>query len=235
MNGKPRGSKPSEPEASNKQTTTPYGWTQSRWGWRRWEGETPLDLLQAYDLIYDSPAFGKLSAERGIDVRKQIEDQLFRNAAAYLIEFPFWYHIHNNAGMQVAEIVRTGMVLNEPSYAAFGHRWGKAVLEQYAFSRDAAFGESPGYFYVFLATQADNFEALKEAAAYFGGGTAPAMPRPRRRRRRSTFSIARKRRSRACGFPTARRCRSATIATMSSPIRPRDPACAARFARRRPT
>lgn len=170
VKGRPRGNRPSEPEASQKQTTTPYGWTQSRWGWGRWEGETPLELLHAYDLIYDSPAFAELSQARGRDVRKEIEDQLFRNAAAYLLDYPFWYHIHNNASYAVAEIVRTGMVLNEPKFADFGHRWGRSVLEQYAFSREGAFGESPGYFYVFLATQADNFVALKEAAAYFGGG-----------------------------------------------------------------
>jgi len=169
--GRPRGSRPSEPAASQESTSTPYGWTQSRWGWRRWEGETPLELLKVYDLIYDSPTFETLAAERGHDVRRRIEERLFRNAASYLLDFPFWYHVHNNAGKQVAEIVRTGMVLGEPSYAEFGRRWGRSVLEQYAFSRDAAFGESPGYFYVFLATQADNFAALKEAAAYFGKGS----------------------------------------------------------------
>jgi len=165
VNGKPRGAKPSEPAASEVQTSTPYGWTQSRWGWGRWASEVPEELLKAYDLVYHSAAFEQLSTERGRDVRKQIEDDLFRNAADFVVSYPFWYHIHNNAGSQVAAVVRTGMVVNEPRYLAHGQRWARSVLEQYAFSRDAAFGESPGYFYVFFETNGGNFHAVKEAAA----------------------------------------------------------------------
>ncbi|MGC3967639.1 MAG: heparinase II/III family protein [Pirellulales bacterium] len=169
VNGKPRGRKPSEPEASQRQTTTPYGWTQSRWGWGRWNGEMPLQLLHAYDLTYDAAAWSELSDELGKDARRHVEQGLFREAASYLMEYPFYYHIHNNAGTQIAELVRAGMVLDEPKFVDFGRRRGRSVLEQYAFSRDGAFGESPGYFYVFLATHADNYVALREAAEYFGG------------------------------------------------------------------
>lgn len=172
VKGRPRSAKPSEPDASTKATSTPYGWTQSRWGWGRWTNEVPMSLLRAYDLVYDSRAFAELSAARGRDVRKQIEDELFRNAADYVVQYPFYYHIHNNAGSQVAETVYTGMVLGEPRYTAHGERWARSVLEQYAFSRDGAFGESPGYFYVFFATNGGNFQAVKEAASL--AGTNPA-------------------------------------------------------------
>jgi hypothetical protein len=171
VNGRPRGKQPSEPEASERAMHTPYGWTQSRWGWGRWVSEIPMTLVRAYDLIYHSPTFEQLAAEQKRDVRKLIEDDLFRNAADYVALFPFYYHIHNNAGSQVAEAVRTGMVIGEPRFLALGQRWAASVLEQYAFARDGAFGESPGYFYVFLATNADNFQAVKEAAAL--GDTSP--------------------------------------------------------------
>lgn len=172
VNGRPRGSQPSEPAASTQATSTPFGWTQSRWGWGRWASEIPMTLLRAYDLVYSSPAFAELSAARGRDVRKEIEDDLFRDAAEFVLRYPFYYHIHNNAGSQVAEVVYTGMVLGEPRYVAHGERWAESVLEQYAFSRDGAFGESPGYFYVFFETNGGNFQAVKDAASLAGNDPA---------------------------------------------------------------
>lgn len=158
--GKRYAEKPTEPEASEKRTNIPYGWTQSRWGWARWGGELPSELLTAYDLVQSSDAFEKLSAERGGNVRQQILDDLFGNAVAFLQEYPFYYHLHNNASGQIADIIRAGRVLARPEWVHFGYRWSRDVLEQYAFSRDGAFAESPGYLYVFLASQEGNFTAL---------------------------------------------------------------------------
>ena len=152
--------KPSEPAASEKRTNTPYGWTQSRWGWSRWGNEFPDELLVAYDLLQSSDAFEKISAARGADVRRHILEDLFGNAIAFLQAFPFYYHLHNNASGQIADIIRAGRVLGRPDWVHYGYRWSRDVLEQYAFSRDGAFAESPGYLYVFLASQEANFTAL---------------------------------------------------------------------------
>jgi hypothetical protein len=152
--------KPSEPAASNERTNTPYGWTQSRWGWGRWGDEFPAELLVAYDLVQSSGEFQKLSAELRVDVRQRIADGLFGKAVAYLQEFPFFFHLNNNASGQIADIIRAGRVLGRPEWVHFGYRWSREVLEKYAFSRDGAFAESPGYLYVFLASQETNFTVL---------------------------------------------------------------------------
>lgn len=158
--GKPVGRKPNEPEASNQPTSLPYGWTQSRWGWGRWGGEFPGELLQVYDLVHGSPAFDELSLKLGVNVRQRILSDLFANAVAYLQEYPWYYQLNNNASSHIADIIRAGRALDQPEWVHFGYRWSHDVLEKYAFSRDAAFAESPGYFYVFLATQEGNFSAL---------------------------------------------------------------------------
>jgi hypothetical protein len=159
-NGRRYAETPQEPAASNERTNTPYGWTQSRWGWGRWGGEMPKELLRVYDLVRSSDAFRELSAELGVDIRRRITDDLFGNAVAFLQAFPFYYHINNNAGDHIAEVVRAGRVLERPEWVHFGYRWSREVLEKYAFSRDGAFAESPGYLYVFLASQEANFTAL---------------------------------------------------------------------------
>lgn len=152
--------RPSEPEASNQPTRLPYGWTQSRWGWGRWGNDFPSDLLRICDLVYRSEEFEKLSRELGHDVRRRITDDLFGNAIGYIQEFPFHYQLHNNASSHIGEVIRAGRVLGQPEWVHFGYRWSREVLEKYAFSRDGAFAESPGYLYVFLVTQEANFTAL---------------------------------------------------------------------------
>jgi len=152
--------RPQEPEASTQATKLPYGWTQSRWGWGRWGNDIPSDLLRICDLVYRSREFEKLSHELGHDVRRRITDDLFGNAVAFVQEFPFYYHLHNNASSHVGDMIRAGRVLGRPEWVRFGYRWSREVLEQYAFCRDGAFAESPGYLYVFLATQEENFNAL---------------------------------------------------------------------------
>ena len=152
--------KPLEPAASEERTNTPYGWTQSRWGWSRWGNEFPSELLVAYDLVQSSGEFARVSAERGIDVRRRIIADLFSNAVSFLQEFPFYYHVHNNASGQITDIIRAGRVLGRPEWVHYGYRWSRDVLEKYAFCRDGAFAESPGYLFVFLASQEANFTAL---------------------------------------------------------------------------
>jgi hypothetical protein len=158
--GKEVAERPREPAASLEPTSLPYGWTQSRWGWGRWGNDFPSDLLRICDLVYESPEFERLSRELGRDVRRAIVDDLFGNAVAYIQEFPFYYQLHNNASSHVGELIRAGRVLGQAEWVHFGYRWSREVLEQYAFSRDGAFAESPGYLYVFLATQEANFTAL---------------------------------------------------------------------------
>ncbi len=159
-NGRPSVPRPHEPEASEQPTALPYGWTQSRWGWGRWGNDIPSDLLRICDLVNDSAAFEDLSRELHHNVRQRITHDLFGSAVAYIQEYPFYYQTHNNASSHVGEIIRAGRVLDQPEWVHFGYRWSREVLEKYAFSREGAFAESPGYLYVFLATQEANFTAL---------------------------------------------------------------------------
>lgn len=160
VNGRTVGTKPAEPQASNERTSTPYGWTQSRWGWGRWGDELPLPLVEIYHSVKRSAAFEQLSAQVGYDVRRRLMDDLFGNAVAYLREYPFWFHITNNAGRQVGDIVRAGRMLEQPDWVHFGYRWSREVIEKYHFTREGGFVESPGYFHVFLAAVGPNFATL---------------------------------------------------------------------------
>ena|GEM_PF-2707117 len=160
VNGRQVGEKPSEPMASQQATSTPYGWTQSKWD-RYWMAEVPTTFLYAYDLIYNSKALDVLSAEYGLDVRERIEEGLFRDAVEYTLTYPWWYHINNNVTNNIRNVVQVGKVIQDPDYVRVGYRWLQDVFTNYVFSHDGAFAESPGYFYVFQTGLYPVIEELK--------------------------------------------------------------------------
>ena len=48
-------------------------WTWDCGRWNFFHNEIPVEVLPAYDLVYDSPVFDELAKERGYDLRERIE------------------------------------------------------------------------------------------------------------------------------------------------------------------
>lgn len=91
----------------------------SDWLYGRWSDlfmyEIPQDLVFAYDLVYESPAWEELSLE-GEDLRRRIEETLFRPA----VEFALTAHadcggrIYNLNPTMYERMIHLGRVLNDP-------------------------------------------------------------------------------------------------------------------------
>ncbi len=87
------------------------------WGgiWSRWHyGDVPTDLIRAYDLVYYSDEWEKLSAEKGLDVRKRLEDEVFRASVEFLKGYE--EHLSNMSPTLYRGFIIAGRVLAEPDY-----------------------------------------------------------------------------------------------------------------------
>ena len=108
---------------SNAKPPYPYwGGVWSRW----WYGDVPSDLIKAYDLIYDSGELEKLSKQTGTDVRKQIEDDVFRAAVAFVRSYKDTES--NMSPRTYYAVIVAGRVLGEPEYV---HDTVERVLKMY--------------------------------------------------------------------------------------------------------
>lgn len=95
--------------------------------WNRWfYADVPTDLIQAYDLVHDSPQVQALSEELGMDVRKRIEDDLIRRSVWFVRTYKENYS-NMSPGIYQGLIV-AGRVLGEPEYVHDGVSRFKALL-----------------------------------------------------------------------------------------------------------
>ncbi|MCC6446148.1 MAG: heparinase II/III family protein [Armatimonadetes bacterium] len=140
----------------------PYPYEGGKWG--RWmPEEVPAMLPEAYDLIYDSGEIEKLSQERGIDVRSQIEKDFFRATIDYVLTFgkePEGEHFNNMAPYYINGMVRIGRIVGEPGYVHWGYRWLSQMLEE-KFFYDGMWCEAPSYHYQVVWAVRPVIEALK--------------------------------------------------------------------------
>lgn len=115
--------------------------------WGRWMAdEIPHALPEAYDLIYESEELDRLSQERGVDVRRRIENDFFRATIDYVFTFGKEPadHLNNMAGSYTCRIVQIGRIIGEPEYVHWGHRWVGTILRQ-RFFYDGMWCEAPSY------------------------------------------------------------------------------------------
>lgn len=128
--------------------TPPYPSAGGKWG--RWMAEeVPHGLAEAYDLIHESPELDKLSQERGVDVRRRIENDFFRATVEYAFTFgkePIGRHLNNMAPFYTRNIIQIGRVIGEPEYVHWGHRWVREILRE-GFFYDGMWHEAPSYHY----------------------------------------------------------------------------------------
>jgi hypothetical protein len=122
----------------------PYNWDSGRWGF--FHNEVPIQLIPAYDIIYNSPELEKLSAERGYDVRERVENDFLKAAAAAALQSP--YMIGNTIGYDGRSVALLGQVIAEPRYVHWAFGWMVANVNE-GFFRDGLWGEgSPSYHYM---------------------------------------------------------------------------------------
>ena len=121
---------------------TPAG---GKWGtW--WCVEMPRRIADAYDLVYDSPEFDKLSKVRGYDVRENFENDFLKATFEYTERFEK-LHTHNAAGYYHRACIKIGRVINEPRYIHWAYGWLTKMINE-GFHYDGMWHECPAYHYM---------------------------------------------------------------------------------------
>jgi len=91
------------------------------WGgiWNRWfYCDVPVVLLKTYDPIYDSGQLEKIGSEKGVDLKKQIEDGMFHAAVRFVRTYRETY---GNMSPNIYQgLIVAGRILNRPDYVHDG-------------------------------------------------------------------------------------------------------------------
>ncbi len=134
----------------------PYAWDSGKWGC--FHNEIPKPLVTAYDLVCESEAFDKLSAERGYDVREKLENDFFRETFKVIAVSP--YHVSNVVGYDIAGAAILGRVINEPAYVHRAFAWMKQNLDE-GFFYDGMWHEAPSYHYMTIGGIRAAFDTVR--------------------------------------------------------------------------
>jgi hypothetical protein len=136
----------------------PYPYAGGKWG--RWaEDELPAGVPEAYDLVYDSDQFDRLSRERGYDVRERFERDFLKATFAYEDTFGAVINAGNIAPYSLMTAVAMGKVINEPHYVHWAYNWLKEILYGGCFY-DGMWKEAPSYHYQTISRVKADFDAL---------------------------------------------------------------------------
>jgi len=142
-----------------KSQNPPYPTAGGKWG--RWaEDELPGGVPEAYDLVYDSDEFDKLTEERGYDVRERFENDFLKACFEYEDTFGPEINAGNIAPSSLMVAVAMGKVIAEPHYVHWAYGWLKEILYGGCFY-DGMWKEAPSYHYQTISRVAADFEALK--------------------------------------------------------------------------
>jgi hypothetical protein len=114
---------------------------------------------EAYDLVYDSPEFDRLSQQRGYDVRERFESDFFKATFAYEDTFGAVINAGNMAPISLMTAVAMGKVINEPHYVHWAYNWLKEILYGGCFY-DGMWKEAPSYHYQTISRVKMDFEVL---------------------------------------------------------------------------
>lgn len=134
----------------------PWPGNSGRWG--SFYDEIPIAVVNIYDLVYSSPEFDKLSAERGYDVRERLESDFLKSTFEAVAARN--NHINNCVGYDVRSAALLGRVLAEPAYVHWSFEWIKKNLLA-GFMRDGFYPESPAYHYMTIGGLTYAFAAVK--------------------------------------------------------------------------
>lgn len=104
----------------------PYAWDSGKWGY--FHNEIPKSMVYSYDMVCESPEFDRLSEQRGYNVRKKLEDDVFRQAFHAIAASP--YHVSNVVGYDIAGAAQLGRVINEPYYVHRAFEWMRRNVDE---------------------------------------------------------------------------------------------------------
>lgn len=135
----------------------PYTWDAGKWGWHSPGGELPSGVIEAYDMIYDSPELNRLSQERGYDVRQRIEEEFLKPTMAAVRATPD--HVSNYVAYLGTAAVM-GRVINQPEWVHWAFGWIARNVYAGCFY-DGMWHESPSYHYMTTAGLRRCFEAVR--------------------------------------------------------------------------
>ena len=134
----------------------PYEWDSGRWGC--FHNEIPKFVVRAYDLVYGSKQFEKISKERGYDVRRKLEDDFLRETYTAIALSP--YHVSNVVGHDIAGAALLGRVIHEPSYVHRAFGWMMRNVNE-GFFHDGMWKEAPSYHYMTIGGLRSAFDTVK--------------------------------------------------------------------------
>ena len=136
--------------------TPPFSWDAGRWGY--FHNEIPKEVIAAYDLIYHSESFDKLSAARGYNVRERLVDDFFRKT--YEVAAASAFHVGNVVGYDVTGVAMLGRVIEEPAYVHQAFGWMKQNVDE-GFFPDGWWHEAPSYHYMTIGGLRQAFDSVR--------------------------------------------------------------------------
>ncbi len=114
------------------------------WGgiWCRWfYGDAPPNVAYAYDRLYGSGAFERLSHKKGVDVKQAIENDMLRASIEFLRTYKEYYS--NMSPGIYRSLILYGRILNEPDYVHDGINRALGLL-RHEFFFDGLWKEGSG-------------------------------------------------------------------------------------------
>ncbi len=134
----------------------PFAWNAGRWG--NFHNEIPKSVIRAYDLVYESEEFDKLSEKRGYDVREKLENDFLK--VTYEAAAASKYHVGNVVGYDVTGVAVLGRVINEPAYVHRAFGWMKQNVDE-GFFYDGMWHEAPSYHYMTMGGLRSAFSTVR--------------------------------------------------------------------------
>lgn len=134
-----------------------WPWDSGRWNF--FHNEIPVEVLPAYDLVYDSPALDELSRQRGYDVREKIERDFIKAAAECAIARKD--AVSNVSGYDIRSAALAGRIINDPPLVHWAYtEMIKHVTE--GFFRDGVWKEgTPSYHAMTIGGLKYSFDAVR--------------------------------------------------------------------------
>ncbi|MBU0608729.1 MAG: heparinase II/III-family protein [Armatimonadetes bacterium] len=134
-------------------------WTWDCGRWNFFHNEIPVEILPAYDLVYDSPVLDELSKTRGYDVREKIERDFIKAAAEGAIARKD--EVSNVSGYDIRSAALAGRIINDPPLV----HWAYAEMVKHVdhgFFRDGVWKEgTPSYHAMTIGGLKYSFDAVR--------------------------------------------------------------------------
>ena len=117
----------------------PHPYLSQKLGSTWFYSEIHTGMVRAYDMLYDSGEFEKLSAELGVDVKRMVKEDLIEAMADFTLTFPRW--ITNMTPSWCNKLIVAGRVVGKPNYVHEAVNMLRKVLNEQFFA-DGAWSEA---------------------------------------------------------------------------------------------